>query len=163
MSIEIKEANINELPAMIEIYNKGVRQSVGSVLNTPFIDVIFNEYFSQVDNTFKIWVAVQDGTIVGWQSLLPNRINPVIRSVFAESIICVDPKHENSGIATQLLQHSINHAKTHKIHYIFGYIDTENVSAIKLVEKLGFTEVGKIAGAEKANIPAQILYVHYIN
>src|SRR5215217_7372225 len=163
MNTEIKEADINELPMMIEIYNKGIRHSVGSVLNTPFIDVIFNEYFSQVDNTFKIWVAVQDGTIVGWQSLLPNCINPVIRSVFAESIICVDPKHENSGIATQLLQHAINHAKTHKIHYIFGYIDTENASAIKLVEKLGFTEVGKIEGAEKASIPAQILYVHYIN
>jgi L-amino acid N-acyltransferase YncA len=163
MSIEIKEAHINELPVMIEIYNKGIRQSIGSVLNTPFIDVIFNEYFSQVDHTFKIWVAVQDGNIVGWQSLLPNRINPVIRSVFAESIICVDPQYANSGIATQLLEHAINHAKTHKIHYIFGYIDTENTSAIKLVEKLGFTEVGKINGTEKASIPSQILYVHYLS
>ena len=151
------------MPMMIEIYNKGIQQTIGSVLNTPFIDVIFNEYFSQVDNTFKIWVAVQDGSIVGWQSLLPNRINPVIRSVFAESIICVDPKNGNSGIATHLLKHAIEHAKRKNIHYIFGYIDTENIKAKKLVEKIGFTKVGKIEGAEKANIPSQVLYVHYIN
>lgn len=160
--MEIREAHINELPVMIEIYNKGLQQAVGSVLHTPFMDVIFNEYFSQVDDAFKIWVAVQDGNIVGWQSLLPNRINPLIRSVFAESIICVDPQSANSGIATQLLQHAIHHARSQHIHYIFGYIDTCNTHAIKLVENLGFTEVGKINGAEKANIPAQVLYVHYL-
>lgn len=163
MSIEIKEANINELPMMIEIYNRGMQQPIGSILNTPFIDVIFNEYFSQVDQTFKIWVAVEDGTIVGWQSLLPNRINPVIRSVFAESITCVDPRKGNSGIATQLVQHAIDHARASKIHYIFGYIDTENIGAVKLVEKLGFTQVGRIEGIEKANVAPQMLYVYYIS
>lgn len=93
-----------------------------------FHDCIWVEY--------PCYVLLRDGKIVAyiiWHYILDegHLLN-----------ICVAPRYQQRGIATELLQFFINKMQEESIKKIFLEVRASNVSALHLYEKFGFKSVG---------------------
>jgi ribosomal protein S18 acetylase RimI-like enzyme len=55
--------------------------------------------------------------------------------------VYVRPEHRGSGMAAALVEHLIDHARRHVVQVHLG-VWSENIPAIKLYERLGFTTYG---------------------
>jgi L-amino acid N-acyltransferase YncA len=162
LTFKIRQANLNDLTDIIDIFNVGAISSLGVSLKQTNLNDYFRKCIEEQDETFKIWVATDNNTVIGWQSLLPNRINPLIRPYFAESSTYVLPTI-HKGVATKLLHHAMVEVKNSDLQYILGYISITNGAMIHIVEKLGWAKVGMINGNNKLfKSPELLLYVSYL-
>ncbi len=93
-----------------------------------------DEVMSRFDEG-PIWVAVDEGEIVGTVSVLPEPDWLYIRSM------AVSPKAQGSGIGNRMLQETERYAAENGFDTLFLYTTYFSASAIKLYEKNGFCKV----------------------
>lgn len=86
-------------------------------------------------------VAVDNGEVVGWAALTPVSGRCVYAGV-AEVSVYIKASQRGKGVGTQLLQHLITDSEKNNIWTLQAGIFPENVSSIKLHEKLGFRKIG---------------------
>ena len=98
-------------------------------------------YISQIENSCDaiMLIAKENGKIVGDASLsrLPRRMKH--RGDLGVSVL---KKCWNRGIGSQLLLEIINFAKENSFEVIDLQVRSDNLSAIHLYEKFGFTKLG---------------------
>ena len=138
--MEIRKANVNDLPEMLEIYNYEVQNS--------------NATFSWSDRTMeegKRWlfdhniknhpmvVAEEGGKVAGYASLSEYRTKEAYDST-VELSVYIHRDYRHKGYGEALMKHVIDLAKAdEKTHSIVSVITADNVASIRLHEKLGFT------------------------
>ncbi|MCM3767642.1 GNAT family N-acetyltransferase [Neobacillus niacini] len=73
MNILIREAKVDDLGAIREIYNQGIHDRIAT-LETDEKDTLYmKEWFEKHTGRYQVIVAEMDGKIVGWASL--NQFN----------------------------------------------------------------------------------------
>lgn len=160
--LDIRQANINDLDCIVEIFRDGASQSLGFAAEEPDLLGYFKECINSQTNTFKIWVATDNEKIIGWQSVLPTRVNPFVRPCYGESSTYVTLS-EHKGVATALVEKAMTEASKTKLQYILGYISINNGAMKHIVEKLGWQQVGQIKGSDKNfTSPNVFLYVCHL-
>lgn len=85
-----------------------------------------------------VWVAIFDGRLVGFvASLIDLASDPLAGEI---EMIAVDPGHQRSGIATELLEHAINRLHEAGVHLVALATggDAGHTPARRLYEKAGF-------------------------
>ncbi len=145
MTIQLREATVEDLPGIMDIYND-------AVLNTT---AIWNEIVVDLDNRkewfkarkgrgFPVIVAVMDGKVTGYASYGDWRAFDGYRHTREHSIYV----HKNArglGLGKQLMQALIDHARSNDVHVLIGAIESENLASIRLHEAMGFRIAGRFS------------------
>lgn len=142
MSIKLREFNNNDIPEMISIWNEIVEQGIAFPQIDKLNQTTALEFFNS--QTFT-GIAVEEGTIVGIYILHPNNIGRCAH--LSNASYAVASGQRGKGIGEKLVRHSMLKAKEMEFRILqFNAVVSSNDVAIKLYNKLGFTQMGTIPG-----------------
>lgn len=146
MEIQIKHANINDVPAMLEIYNEVI---LSSPVTFDLVEQSLEnrkQWFEQFNEQYPIFVAEQAGEILGYACLTKFRPKPAYASTVEDSIY-LKSKARGQGIGSMLLASLVNEAKKNNHHSIIAVIANDEPSSVKLHKKFGYEKTGFIREA----------------
>ncbi|RYL93923.1 N-acetyltransferase family protein [Sporolactobacillus sp. THM7-4] len=141
MFVIIREAKIDDLPDMLDIYNDAVRTLTATFdIEEQSLEERRGWYQSHSER-YPLIVAESDGKVVGYCSLSKYREKKAyIHSV--ELSIYISKDYRRKGIGTRLMKEIIARAQKLKYHTIISGITGGNGGSQALHEKFGFSYIG---------------------
>jgi phosphinothricin acetyltransferase len=142
----IRDAKIEDLPRIVEIYNGAIPGRLATADLEPVTVTSRMRWFEEHGpKRYPLWVYEQEGVILAWISLQPFRDRPAY-SPSAEFSIYVDPAHQKEGLGSLLLQNMIDYCPQIGIKVLLGLIFGHNKPSLQLVKKFGFKRWGCMYG-----------------
>lgn len=142
MSMEIREAEDGDLPAILAIHNHVI---VTSTANFSYHAVDLEDRRAFLHDRrargFPFLVAVEADALLGYASFGPFRPHDGFARTVEHSIY-VAPAHHRRGVAALLMPALIARARDLGKHVMVGGLDAANAASIALHERLGFVRVG---------------------
>ena len=139
----IRLAQIDDLPAIVEIYNQAIpsKKSTGDTQPLRVEDrrIWFEEHRPE---KHPVFVAEMEGQVVGWCSLSAYRPGRAAFRFTAEISYYIALDYHRRGIATALVEHALEACPTLQIKHLFAIILEGNQASLKLLEKMGFEQWG---------------------
>ncbi|SCX28418.1 N-acyltransferase YncA [Agrobacterium sp. DSM 25558] len=145
MTTELRDATVDDLPGIMEIYNDAVLNTT-AIWNEILVDLENRkEWFKlRKDRGFPVIVAIKDGAVAGYASYGDWRAFDGYRHTREHSIY-VHKDARGAGLGKLLMQALIDHAKNNDVHVLIGAIESENTASIRLHETLGFRVAGRFS------------------
>ena len=106
-----------------------------------------------------IWMAEEEGQVVGWVSFRDFYGRPAYRAT-AEISIYLHPDYRGKKLGKEILQFSINQCPALGIRQLLGFIFAHNLPSIKLFEQAGFTRWGLLPGVAEMDQQAYSLAIY---
>jgi L-amino acid N-acyltransferase YncA len=142
-TMKIRIAELDDLPAIVEIYNQAVPSFQSTARLTPVTVGERKTWFHEHDpQKHPIFVAELDGGVIGWCSLSNYRPGRPALRFTAELSYYVDTEHQRRGIGSELVNHALTVSPTLDIKNIVAVLIDRNEASRKLLEKLGFQKWG---------------------
>ena len=141
----IRKAVIEDLPALLEIYNHEVLNGTATFDLTPQTLEQRRKWFDahNIDN-HPLYVADIDGCAIGYVSLSAYREKEAYRST-VELSVYIHPDHRGEGLASALMSFILDEARRDEsIHTVVSVITAGNVASVRLHEKFGFSFGGTL-------------------
>ena len=136
--MEIRDAILADLPAIVEIYNSTVPSRMVTADPEPISVESRRAWFHQHDPESRpIWVAEVDGEIAAWFSFEDFRKKPAYRAT-AEVSVYVSEKHRREGIGRRLLEEAIRRAPALGLKTLTAGAFAHNGPSLRLFEGSGF-------------------------
>jgi L-amino acid N-acyltransferase len=145
MTMKIRPATVNDLPAILEIYNHAVIHSTATAEYNPQVLAMRQAWYDEhMNDTMPILVAENDAAeVVGWSSL--SKFHPRYGYRFSsEDSVYIAEGWRGQGVGKQLVAPLITLARERGLHIILASIDSENEASIRLHKGLGFVQVGEL-------------------
>jgi len=140
--MELRDAALSDLPAIVEIYNSTVPTRMVTADTSPVSVESRRPWFDQHSGGRRpLWVALEDGRMVGWLSYSSFYGRPAYNAT-CEVSIYLHPEHRGRGLGSQLLLRCIEHAPEIGVTTLIGIIFGHNIPSLNLFEKHGFTRWG---------------------
>lgn len=140
--IRVRDANADDLPAMLAIYNEVVANSTAIYTFQPSSLDERREWFRvRSGGGWPVLAAVRGDELLGYASFAefrgawPGYLHSVEHSVYVRA----DCRHQ--GIGSALLQALLPIAAKMDKHVMIGGIDAANEASLRLHERLGFERV----------------------
>lgn len=137
----IRPAEATDMPAIAEIYNDAVLNSVATFDVEPWTPERREQWFREHGHPYAAFVAESAGEVVGWASLSPFRPKPAYLHT-AENSVYVRSDATGNGIGKLLLQRTLEAAIENGFHTVIGGIALPNEASERLHASLGFERVG---------------------
>lgn len=142
--MQIRQAQASDAAGIAEIYNDAVLNSTA----------IWNEITVDEENRaawiaerqgrgFPVFVAVENDEVVGFSSYGDYRAYDGYRHTVEHSVY-VRGDERGSGIGRALMERLIEVARGTDVHVMVAAIEGGNTASIRLHEKLGFVETGRM-------------------
>jgi phosphinothricin acetyltransferase len=144
MNVIIRNANVEDLPQILEIVNHAILHTTSNYLYE--VQTVENQlqwFEEKKSKQFPIIVADYNGTAVGFGTYGTFR-EKIGYQFTVEHSVYVAPEFIGKGIGKQLLLALIVLAKDGGYHTMIGGIDAANTESIDFHRKFGFVETGKI-------------------
>ena len=135
----IREARAEDLPALTDIYNHYVLNTVITFDLEPFDVKSRRPWFEQFADTgpYRLLVGESDGAVVGYACSTRFRPKPAYnRSV--ESSVYLDPACEGRGFGTQLYEALFEALASEPVHRVYAAMALPNDASRALHFKVGF-------------------------
>lgn len=139
--LHIRDAVIDDLPSILNIYNYAVKNLVASFDTEEKTLAEREVWFREHQGQYPLIVAELDGEVVGYCCLSKFRDKSAY-SRSAELSIYIEPGHWGQGIGKALMQELLKRAKKLNYHVVLACITGENEVSIGLHKKFGFEFVG---------------------
>ncbi|WP_166240397.1 GNAT family N-acetyltransferase [Paenibacillus turpanensis] len=139
--MQIREAVLEDLPRLLDIYNYAVRETVATFDLTEQTLEQRSEWFGKYGGRFPLIVAELDGVVAGYSCLSSFRAKPAYDRT-AELSVYIDPEYWGRGVGKRLMKEIIERGKAVGHHSIVACITGGNEVSVKLHEQLGFRFVG---------------------
>ncbi|WP_206916251.1 GNAT family N-acetyltransferase [Alicyclobacillus suci] len=139
--MRIRDAVIDDLPSLLDIYNYAIRTSAATFDLAEQTLAERREWFTHYGDKYPLTVADIDGHVVGYCSLSRHREKAAYAKT-VESSIYIHPDYQGHGIGKALMVDMLARAKALGHHVIIAGITDGNAASRKLHERLGFTYVG---------------------
>jgi phosphinothricin acetyltransferase len=142
--LAIKEAEARHLPGILAIYNHAVEHTT-AIWNDALVDLENRRVWWQtrVDAGCPVLVAIQDDEVMGYASYGPFRAFDGYRLTVEHSVYVAENSRRR-GVASALLRALEEHARTAGLHVMLGGIAADNQGSLRLHQRLGFTETGRL-------------------
>jgi L-amino acid N-acyltransferase YncA len=142
-SLEIRPADITDLPAVTDIYAHAVRHGTATFeLIPPDLTEMTRRFRALMDGGFPYFVAVLDGRVVGYAYATAYRPRPAYRFT-VENSVYLQPAIHRRGIGRQLLQRLIAECVARGFRQMVAVIgDSANAGSIGVHTKCGFQMIG---------------------
>jgi L-amino acid N-acyltransferase len=139
--IQIRDAELDDLPKLLEIYNFSVRTSAATFdLEEQTLEQR-TEWFSHYGGKYPLIVAIIDDVVVGYSSLSRFRSKPAYEKS-VESSVYVDESFYGQGIGKRLMHEILHRARQIGYHTVIAGITGGNEASVRLHMGLGFQFVG---------------------
>jgi L-amino acid N-acyltransferase YncA len=139
----IRLAQIDDLPAILDIYNQSIpsKRATGDIEPLRVEDRLdwFREHPPQ---EHPIFVAELDGRVTGWCSLSAYRPGRAALRFTAEISYYIDYEYHRQGIATALVEHTLAVCPALGIKHVFAIVLEGNQASLNLLQKMGFERWG---------------------
>ncbi|MFS0636527.1 N-acetyltransferase family protein [Mesobacillus foraminis] len=139
----IREAKIEDLPGMLDIYNDAVRNLTATFdLEEQTLEQR-TKWFHKYGGKYPLIVAEVEGEIAGYCGLsMYNEKAAYART--AEVSIYLSSRFRGKGIGGALMTEILKRAREEDFHAIIAGITEGNDVSVKLHEKFGFKLAGRI-------------------
>ena len=137
----IRPAKIDDLPAITEIYNQAILNTVATFDTEPKTPEEQHIWFDEHGDRYPILVAEIDGIPVGWASL-SEWSDRRAYSDTAEISVYIGEGFRGKGIGRALSQAIIQAGREAGLHTLIARIAEGNASSIHIAESQGFEHIG---------------------
>jgi len=159
----IRQATLDDVTEVARVWAEGSMASLGFSISPSDYEEHFAKRIASQTEEFKLWIAEDsDGSVLGWQSLLPTRNNPAIVDFMAESSTYVSARNKAKGVGTNVMQHALKYAERTRLQWVIGWVLQSNVPMLRICDSLGWQRVGPVARALKPPTGADLLLLVYI-
>ena len=139
--------------AIVQIYNQAVRTGVQTADQQEITVDDKLDWLQQHDGKhYCIYVAVEDGNVVGYLALSPYRQGRTAFYHTAEISYYLDSSKQGGGIGTELIEHALSQCPVLKIENLVAILLSCNSRSIALLEKFGFKRWGVMPKIVQLNI-----------
>jgi phosphinothricin acetyltransferase len=137
----IRPAILDDLPAITEIYNEAIRNTVSTMDTVEKKVAERREWFDYHGDQYPLLVCEEQETVAGWASLnlWSDRI---AYALTAEVSVFIHTEHRGKGIGKRLVKEIITAGKTAQRHLLVARISTENEISLNMFRRAGFTDLG---------------------
>jgi L-amino acid N-acyltransferase YncA len=142
--LSIKIADISHLHRIIEIYNQAINEGFATADAKPYTKKDKTPWFNSHDSLHPTYVYTMENEVVGWLSVSPYRQGRLALSKAREVSYYVDSNYRRRNIASQLLQHAINEAKSIGAESYIAILLDKNMASINILEKFNFQKWGHL-------------------
>lgn len=139
--LSIREASIEDVPAMLAIYNEAVLNQTSTFDLVEQTIEQRQKWFLKYGGRFPLIVAEMNGQVVGYCSLSPFRDKEAYERT-VEISVYIDKEQRGNGIGRALMTEIIKLAKEIGHHTIIAGITAGNDVSVKIHEKFGFEYIG---------------------
>ena len=139
--LTIRQATLEDLGAITEIYNDAILNTVATFDTEPKTLEEQRVWFANHVPKYPILVAEQDGLVVGWASLSMWSDRYAYTDT-AESSLYVKKEYRGQGIGKRLLEAIIQEGKKAGFHSVMTRIAEGGEASVHLCESMGFRHVG---------------------
>jgi L-amino acid N-acyltransferase len=142
--LDIRDADSNDLDAMLTIYNDVLATSTSifsDIKRTP--DEQVRWFDDRRAQGWPVLVACREGALLGYASYGSFRTWPGYRHT-VENSIYLTSSARGQGLGTLLLGTLLQRAQAQRLHAVIAGIDGDNIGSMRLHEKLGFTKVAQL-------------------
>lgn len=137
---KIRDAEMKDLPAIIDIYNSTVVSRMVTADLEPIRVDSRIQWFNEHSSEFRpLWVVEQQNEICGWISFQPFYGRPAYNGT-AEISIYLHPDYRGKKLGPALIQYALDACPKLHIKNLLGYIFAHNEPSIKLFTRFGFEE-----------------------
>ena len=142
-SLEIRSANVADLPVVTDIYADAVRFGTATFeLVPPDLAEMTRRFQALIDGGFPYLVAVLDERVIGYAYAGAYRPRPAYRFT-VENSVYLQPAIHRRGIGRQLLQRLIAECEARGFRQMIAVIgDSANAGSIGVHAKCGFEMIG---------------------
>ncbi|MFP3390890.1 GNAT family N-acetyltransferase [Brevibacillus sp. SIMBA_040] len=140
--IRIRDAVIDDLPAMLDIYNHAIRNLVATFdLEEQSLEQR-EVWFYKHGKNYPLLVAESEGAIIGYSCLSSFREKPAYAKTTELSIYVSNEAH-GKGVGTALMAVILQRAVQLGFHTVISGIVGGNEASIALHKKFGFGFIGQ--------------------
>ncbi|KRQ99812.1 GNAT family N-acetyltransferase [Bradyrhizobium valentinum] len=136
--VPITEAHIESFHRALDFVARERRYL--AFLEAPPIEVVRAFILNNIKQNYPQLVALSDGEVVGWCDALPNP-RPINAHVGVLGMALL-PEFRRRGLGGRLIAQTLAAARAFGLHRIELTVRKNNVVAIKLYKKVGFTVEG---------------------
>lgn len=137
-----RNATINDLPLIVDIYNSTIASRMVTADTEPVIVEDKMAWFkNHQPKTRPLWIVENDHKIIGWVSYNNFYGRPAYAGT-SELSIYLHPDARGKGYGKNILRYCIDKAPSLGIHTLLGFIFSHNKPSIQLFEQAGFKEWG---------------------
>ncbi|HRE62516.1 MAG TPA: N-acetyltransferase family protein [Ferruginibacter sp.] len=137
--MKYRNARLQDLPAIVEIYNSTIASRLVTADTEPVkVESKLNWFKEHNESSRPLWMVEDDGKIIGWVSFSNFYGRPAYNGT-AEISIYLTAETRGKGHGKKILQHCIAQCASLKIETLLGFIFSHNYPSITLFEQQGFT------------------------
>lgn len=145
---DIAVAVKGDLPAINTIYNQAVRRGFCTAETQPTDLKKRRAWFTEhAEAGLPIFVWRESGRLLGWCSLSAYRKGRQALAGCAEISYYVDEAAQGRGIGRALAEHALDWAVQNNLRVLVALLIDGNQPSLRLLERLGFCEWGRIRQA----------------
>lgn len=141
--LQIRDAVVSDIPAMMEIYNEAIRNSTVTFDTEEKTLEERTRWFHTFGEKYPLIVAEVDGQVVGYCGLTSFRDKDAYH-LSTELSIYINKDYRGNKIGSSLMKEIIERATKMGYHTIISGISDGNEASFKLHEKFGFRCVGHL-------------------
>ncbi|MDR5831201.1 GNAT family N-acetyltransferase [Caballeronia sp. LP006] len=144
MSLQYRDATLDDLPAIVAIYNS----TVASRLITADLDPVPVEsrlawFHAHGPDKRPLWVVEEGGEVIAWLSFSDFYGRPAYARTVEVSIY-LDERARGKGLGKQLLHEALERAPTLDVDTVLGFVFGHNEPSMKLFSSFGFESWGTL-------------------
>jgi len=142
--LHIRDAHSTDAAGIAEIYNDAVLNTT-AIWNDATVDEADRAEWiaGRQGSGFPVLVADDGGEVVGYATYGDFRPHDGFRHTVEHSVY-VRGDQRGSGIGRQLMMHLVDAARENGVHVMVAAIESGNTGSLRLHEKLGFVETGRM-------------------
>jgi len=140
----VRAAGEADLPGILAIYNHAVAHTT-AIWNDAIVDLENRRQWwrGRVEAGLPVLVAVERGEVLGYACYGPFRAFDGYRQTVEHSVYVAEGARRR-GVATALIEALEAEARRVGMHVMIGGIAADNAASLRLHEKLGFVETGRL-------------------
>jgi len=139
----VREARIDDLGAITEIYNQAIDAQFQTCFTEPYSPEMKQDWFYEHDGTgYPLLVYELDGAVAGFLSVSPYRQGRHALRFAVEISYFVHIAHHKKGIGSALLGKAISQCREIGYKTALAILLVPNKASIALLEKFGFAQWG---------------------
>ncbi len=144
MTFQYRDATLDDLPAIVAIYNSTVpSRQVTADLEPVSIESRHAWFAAHGPEKRPLWVVEDQGKIIGWLSFSDFYGRPAYQHT-AEVSIYLDEAARGKGLGGKLLAASLEAAPKLGIDTVLGFVFGHNEPSVRLFQSFGFTAWGTL-------------------
>ncbi|MDZ7738642.1 MAG: N-acetyltransferase family protein [Bacteroidales bacterium] len=148
----IRLAEHKDLEAINNIYNQVIPYEISTADMVPYTMEERESWFRACDRSkYPVFVAADNDMIAGYFSFSPYRPRRLAMRYTTEISYFIHEKHRRKGVGTALMEHGISIAPEYNFKTLIAILLAHNEASIKLLQKFGFKEWGRMPGVADFN------------